>query len=388
MKDLIALAIIFLVVFLPLTIIPIPVYSATSYTWVYYQQYITPYTLLVPVLWQYNGNGSNAQVSLVSTTSIAYPYYLYLGYNYFIDFSAYSSGSSVRFITLSSNAYLNFAYAIAYGGCPNSGGDCFYYSVSDTVNTYSTSMTAAFSTSTYYYYSTTYLEMIWGSSFSISDSNKNYGSLTISYPQYFSVSQFNFPLMINTYGKQVANLTYAVLTTSGSITSQITRFNYPNVKGILVPNLETILNGLNLPFQDSKGANVSVLPAYFKTRLVLAFDNYTSFAIAGLNSYNVSIYTTAGQYLTSYYPNANIYTAPFSYSSGFYYVCISSGDCNPNQISSSAPVEYVQVPQIVYQNQTVYVPLKTALDINFLIYAVFVFFFLIAIFLIIRRFTS
>ena len=115
MKDLIALAIIFLVVFLPLTIIPIPIYATTtSYTWVYYQQYITPYTLLVPVLWQYNGNGTNAQVSLVSTTSIAYPYYLYLGYNYFIDFSAYSSGSSVRFITLSSNAYLNFAYAISY----------------------------------------------------------------------------------------------------------------------------------------------------------------------------------------------------------------------------------------------------------------------------------
>jgi len=183
-------------------------------------------------------------------------------------------------------------------------------------------------------------------------------------------------------------LTYAVLTTSGTITSQITRFNYPVVKGILVPNLETILNGLNLQFQASKGANVSVLPAYFKSRLVLAIDNYTSFAIAGLGNYNVSIYTTAGQYLTSYYPNANIYTASFSYASGFYYVCISSGNCNPNQISSTAPVEYVYQQQIIYQNQTVYVPISTALDVNFLIYASFVFFFLIAIFYVIRRFTQ
>jgi hypothetical protein len=85
MKDLIALAIIFLVVFLPLTIIP--VYAPTpSYTWVYYQQYITPNTLLVPVLWQYVGNGVNAQVSLISTTSITYPYNLYLGYNYLLIF--------------------------------------------------------------------------------------------------------------------------------------------------------------------------------------------------------------------------------------------------------------------------------------------------------------
>ena len=382
MKDLIALAIIFLVVFLPLTIIPIPIYATTtSYTWVYYQQYITPYTLLVPVLWQYNANGTNAQVGLISPNTLNYPYLLFLGVSVYYDGYNYYI-TSIPIVKLNTNAQFGLK---PYTGITN--GYEYQYFVSDTVNTY----TDTFTVSTYqnggYPYMFSYVQTYWYSSFNITDSNVNYNPLSISNPQYFNAYQINFPLPTqNTYLRY--NFTYGVLTNKGYTNKgQITRFNYPNVKGILVPNLETILNGLNLPFQDSKGANVSVLPAYFKTRLVLAFDNYTSFAIAGLNGYNVSIYTTAGQYLTSYYPNANIYTAPFTLSSGFYYICISSGDCNPNQISSSAPVEYVQVPTIVYQNQTVYVPLKTALDINFLIYAVFVFFFLIAIFLIIRRLT-
>jgi len=385
MKYLISLLIIFLVVFLPLTIIPI--HAVTNYTWVYYQQYLTPKTLLVPVLWEYNGNGTNAQVSLVSTTSLNYPFYLYSGFNVFVNFSVISELKIP--ITLSTGAYLWLCMENGIAFCPvASTGASYQFVVSDTVNSYYTTLTNAPSNGYYYYYNTTFLQTIWNTTYTIKDLNSQYGSLTISNPQYFTNTQINFPLIINTYKAQEYNLTYAVLTNKGTITSQITRFNYPVVKGILVPNLETILNGLNLQFQASKGANVSVLPAYFKSRLVLAIDNYTSFAIAGLGNYNVSIYTTAGQYLTSYYPNANIYTASFSYASGFYYVCISSGNCNPNQISSTAPVEYVYQQQIIYQNQTVYVPISTALDVNFLIYASFVFFFLIAIFYVIRRFTQ
>jgi len=387
MKDLIALLIIFTIAILPLTIIPIPIHSATNYTWVYYEQYLTPKTLLVPILWEYNGNGTNAQVSLVSTTTLNYPFYLYEGFNVWVNMSKVS-GLKIP-TTLSTGAYLWLCMENGIAFCPvASAGASYQFVVADTINSYYTTLTNVFSNGKYYYYNTTFLQTIWNTTYTIKDLNSQYGSLTISNPQYFDTTQINFPLIINTYGTQEYNLTYAVLTNIGTITSQITRFNYPNVLGILVPNLETILNGLGLPFQASKGANVSVLPAYFKTRMVLAIDNYTSFAIAGLGNYNVSIYTTSGQYLTSYYPNANIYTASFSYASGFYYVCISSGNCNPNQISSTAPIEYVYQTQIVYQNQTVYVPINTALDVNFLIYASFIFFFLIAVFYVIRRFTQ